>query len=89
MTIDERQEDLSWTAAARLSTHDVSVHHARRLRRQCHKALQTGPRAEKSSIFAIDSVFRRLIGPVVGVAWCLTYLVEIIRRVAAIYAVRP
>jgi hypothetical protein len=29
--------------------------------------------------------FRRIIGPVLVGAWCLAYLVEIIRRAAAIY----
>jgi hypothetical protein len=30
--------------------------------------------------------FRRVIVPALGVAWCLAYVVEIIRRTAAFYS---
>jgi len=31
------------------------------------------------------ALFRRIVGPVVGGAWCVAYVVEIIRRAAAMY----
>jgi hypothetical protein len=31
------------------------------------------------------TAFQRIIGPALGGAWCLAYLVEILRRAAAVY----
>ena len=31
------------------------------------------------------TAFRRIIAPALGGAWCLAYLVEIVRRAAAVY----
>jgi hypothetical protein len=60
---------------ATLRTYDVSQRRARHLRRRCHAALQGKPPA----------TFRPFIVPALGGAWCLAYLVEIIRCTAAIY----
>ena len=72
-----------------LKTYDVSDYHARRLRRQCHAALQSasGPQRPAGPVRAL--LFRRVVGPALAAAWCLAYLVEIARRAAAIYGLRP
>ena len=76
MTFDDDQNDPVAAAVASLRTYDVSERRAERLRRRCHARLQVQPG---------NDAFRRVIGPALGGAWCLAYLVEIIRRAAAIY----
>jgi hypothetical protein len=84
MTGDERPNDRVLDVVASLRTHDVSERHARRLRRRCHARLRTQAWTAAS---AMDdaSVFRRIVGPALGGAWCLAYLVELLRRVAEVY----
>ena len=74
---------------AGLNTHDVSDRHARRLRRQCHAALQRNTAAAHARARVGATLFRRVIGPALAGAWCLAYLVEIVRRAAAMYGLRP
>jgi hypothetical protein len=74
------QDDDILAAVASLRTPDVSERRARRLRRRCHARLQARPEPNKSA-----AAFQRIIGPALGGAWCLAYLVEIIRRAAAVY----
>ena len=72
-----------------LKTLDVSDHHARRLRRRCHAALQSGSGSLLPAAAERRMHFGRVIGPALAGAWCLAYLAEIARRAAAIYGLRP
>ena len=67
-----------------LRTYDVSQRRSRQLRRRCHTMLQAEPSVERLS-WMVDGAFRRDIVPALGGAWCLAYLVELIRCTAAIY----
>jgi hypothetical protein len=84
MTVDDGRDDLLASVAS-LRTYDVSERRARHLRRRCHAALttQSGPKGSAGMVNGI--LLRRVIGPALGGAWCLAYLVEIVRRAAAIY----
>jgi hypothetical protein len=68
-----------------LRTYDVSQRRSRLLRRRCHAILQPEPPPKKLSWTADGALFRRVIVPALGGAWCLAYLVEIVRRTAAFY----
>jgi len=72
-----------------LMTYDVSERHARRLRQQCHAALQKagGPGGPAEPV--IGRFLGRVVGPALGGAWCLAYLAEIVRRLAAFYLLQP
>jgi len=85
MTVDEREKDDVFDAVANLRTRDVSRRRADRLRNRCHALLQTKPEEHVTLGAMSDALLRRVIGPVLGGAWCLAYLVEIIRRAAAIH----
>ena len=78
-------DDDSLASVARLRTCDVSPCHAHRLRRRCHALLQTQPRPKRSPGRGSGTPFRRVVAPAVGGAWCVAYVVEIIRFAAAIY----
>jgi hypothetical protein len=68
-----------------LRRYDVSQSRARQLRRRCHAVLQTEPRTQESARMMDRALFRRIVVPALGAAWCLTYVAEIIRYTAAIY----
>jgi hypothetical protein len=85
MIDDDEQNDQSFDSVARLRTYDVSQRHMDRLRSRCHALLQAQSRRNASISMANSMRFRRFIGPALGGAWCLAYLVEIIRRAAATY----
>ena len=68
-----------------LTTYDVTERHARRLRRQCHAALQSASAAKRPAAAPRGLLFRRVIAPALGGAWCLAYLAEILWRAAAMY----
>jgi hypothetical protein len=85
MTENDSQNDDVAAMLASLRIYDVSSRHADRLRRRCHATLES-PRRTHAPIGGVNgTAFRRFIGPAVGGAWCVAYLVEIIRRVGAIY----
>jgi hypothetical protein len=84
---DGRNDD-TLAAVASLRNYDVSPRRSRQLRRRCHTMLQTQP-PRTSAATAIDTTFRWIIGPALGGAWCLAYLVEIFRRAAAVYLGTP
>ena len=84
MTGDERPNDRVLDVVASLRIHDVSERHVRRLRRRCHARLQSQARTAASAMEDV-SMFRRVVGPALGGAWCLAYLVELLRRVAEVY----
>ena len=87
MTTDHADgpNDDTLAAVASLRTPDVSPRRARRLRRRCHALLQAQPGPKKSAVMMKGTAFQRIIGPALGGAWCVAYLVEIIRRAAAVY----
>jgi hypothetical protein len=87
MTVDrdDKPDDDVLASLARLRACDVSQRRSRHLRRRCHAMLQAEPSVERLSWMVDGALFRRNIVPALGVAWCLAYLVEIIRCTASIY----
>jgi hypothetical protein len=85
MTFNDRQNDQVDAQVASLRMYDVSQPQADRLRSRCHAMLQTQPGRNAPVVIVNGTLFQRVIGPVLGGAWCLAYLAEIIRRAAAIY----
>jgi hypothetical protein len=83
---DDKLDDDVLASLARLRTWDISPRRARRLRGLCHAMLQAEPSVERWSSLVSFSPFRRHIAAALGGAWCLAYLMEIIRSTAAIYA---
>ena len=82
--LDDKQDDDFLASLARLRTCDVSQRRSRQLRRRCHAMLQAESSVQRWS-WMVDGAFRRDIVPALGGAWCLAYLVEIVRCTAAIY----
>jgi hypothetical protein len=87
MTVDpdERRDDDVLASLAALRTRDVSERRSRQLRRRCHALLQADALPRRRPRTVSSAPFREVIVPALGGAWCLVYLVEIIRRAAAIY----
>ena len=87
MTVDrdDAADDDLLASLARLRTCDVSQRRSRRLRRRCHVMLQAQPSVERMSWMVDGALFRRVIVPALAGAWCLAYVVEIIRCTGAIY----
>jgi hypothetical protein len=87
MTVDpgDKADDDVLASLARLRIRDVSQRRSRQLRRRCHAMLQVETSAERLSRMVDGALFRGVIVPALGGAWCLAYLVEIIRCSAAIY----
>ena len=82
---DDQPDDDVLASLARLRTCDVSQRRSRQLRRRCHAMLQAEPPVKRLSWMVDAAPFRRVIVPALGGAWCLAYLVEIVRCTAAIY----
>ena len=85
MTVGEGQDDDALAGVARLRTFDVPPRHEHRLRRRCHALLQTQTRPTRSTGAVSGTPFRRLVAPGLGGAWCVAYVVEIVRIAAAVY----
>jgi hypothetical protein len=87
MTVDrdDKQDDDVLARLARLRACDVSQRRSRQLRRRCHAMLQAQPSVERVSWMVNGVLFRRVIVPALAGAWCLAYVVEIIRCTGAIY----
>jgi hypothetical protein len=85
MTFSDRQDNPVVAAVASLKTYDVSSYQRERLRRRCHALLQAQPAKHASVRMLTGASFRRVIAPALGGAWCLAYLVEIIRRTATMH----
>jgi hypothetical protein len=85
MTVDDTPDDDVLASLARLRNCDVSQRRSRQLRRRCHAMLQGEPSVKRWSWMADEAPFRRVIVPALGGAWCLAYLVEILRCTAAVY----
>ena len=87
MTVDhdDKPDDDFLASLARLRTRDVSQRRSARLRRRCHAMLQAEPPAKRFFWVVEGAPSGRVIFPALGGAWCLAYLVEIIRCTVAIY----
>src|SRR3954468_14439099 len=85
MTVDDEQNDPTLAALSSLRTRDVSPRHAHRLRRRCHALLQAQSGPKRSTTTMRGTAFQRIIAPAIAGAWCLAYLIEIVRRTAAVY----
>ena len=85
MIVDDGQDDRFLDVVASLRTYDISNRRARQLRRRCRAVLQAEPRPKRSAWMVDATSIRRVIVPALGGAWCLAYLVEIIRCTVAIY----
>jgi len=84
MTVDrdDRPDDDVLASVARLRRCDVSQRRSRQLRRRCHAVLQAEPPPMRRPWLVEGGAVRRIIIPALGGAWCLAYLVEIIRCTA-------
>jgi hypothetical protein len=82
---DDKPDDDLMASLASLRTFDISQRRSRQLRRRCHAMLQAEPRTKRWPRMVDEAPFRRVIVPALGCAWCLAYLVEIIRFTATIY----
>jgi hypothetical protein len=86
MSVDDGPSNDTLAALASLTTCDVSRRHARRLRSRCHALLQRQATANRSAAaMPHGSAFRRMFAPALGAAWCVAYLLEIVRRAAAAF----
>lgn len=85
MTEDQGQDDDILAALASLRRRDISPRRALRLRCRCHTVLQAKRGPAPPAAMAVAVAFQRVIGPALGGAWCLAYLMEIVRRAAAVY----
>jgi hypothetical protein len=88
MTIDrdDKPDGDVLASLARLRTCDVSQRRSRQLRRRCHGMLQSERSVDRLSWMVDGAPFRRNIVPALGGAWCLAYVVEIVRCTVAIYS---
>jgi hypothetical protein len=67
-----------------LRPYDVRSDRAERLRTQCHRGLTMQDSSRPSPGRSEAGVWRRAVRVLAG-AWCVLYLVETIRRAAAVY----
>ena len=88
MTVDrdDRPDDDVLAIVAGLRACDVSGRRSRQLRRRCHAVLQPQSRSERAAAMTTGTAFQRVIGPALGGAWCLAYVLEIVRRAVAVYS---
>ena len=85
MNIDDRHEDPVLAAVEGLRTYDLSQRRTHQLRTRCHAVLQARSQRHAPAEAANGTGFGEVIGPALGGAWCLVYLVEVVRRAAAMY----
>ena len=84
--LDDNQDHDFLATLARLRTYDISPRRSRQLRRRCHAMLQAEAPLKRFAWMMDGVPFRRIVVPTLGGAWCLAYLVEIIRCTEAIYS---
>ena len=84
MTSDDLQEDPVFPLLGELRTWDVDAARAQRLRRRCHRVLE----AQRTSTFRPRNNHARAwpFVHVVAGAWCLLYLLLILRRAVDVYS---
>lgn len=84
MNPNDVQEDPVLAALRELRTYDVGPVRVQRLRAQCHSALRMQHSPRHSPRNSEAGVWRRAVRVLAG-AWCVLYMVETIRRAAAVY----
>jgi hypothetical protein len=85
MTPDEHSGDPVLAALSNLLAWDVDERRAHRLRVRCHKALAGQDSAAAAAADGRPARWIQIAGGVILGAWCVTYLVEIVRRAAAVH----
>ena len=85
---DEQDGDVL-ASLARLRTYDVSTRRSRELRRRCHAMLQADATPKRPTWRIVGSWLQRVAVPALAGAWCLAYIVEIIRCTGAIFTDFP
>jgi hypothetical protein len=84
MRPNETGEDPVLAALRELRPCDVSAARARRLRSRCHRGLERQHAVKRAPRSGSADVWRRSVRVFAG-AWCVIYLLETIRRAAAVY----
>jgi hypothetical protein len=84
MTRRNIHEDRVLATLRELSTYDLCSDRAERLRTQCHSRLTMHDSSGESPQLGGAGVWPRAVRAVAS-AWCVLYLVETIRRAAAVY----
>ncbi len=85
MNTDDVREDQVLGEVVRLRPYDPGRIHVERLRRRCHAALRSREQRPAPSVPRDSTWWRRAAGPALVTAWCIAYLLEIVRRAAAVY----
>ena len=85
MTSDDVDNDPLLAAVESLPTLDVDRRRADRLRRRCHASLQARRTRTAPPVVQNRTRLRGAIASGMAGAWCLVYILEIIRRAAVIY----
>lgn len=85
MRSDDVRNDPVLAALRHLRGHDVDQLRAHRLRARCRAALASDRRAADASATMDAAPWRRIVAPALLGFWCAIYVVEIVRRVAALY----
>lgn len=84
MSSNDIQEDPVFGALRELRTYDLSPDRAQRLRSRCHRRLKTQHSSRHVPRGSGAGIWRRAVRVLAG-AWCVVYLLETIRRAAAVY----
>jgi hypothetical protein len=84
MTPSDIQPDPLLAALSELRTYDLSPARAQRLRARCQNRLEMEAGERPSPNDREGSVWPRAVR-ILACAWCVVYLLETIRRAAAIY----
>ena len=84
MSATDTENDPVLAALRGLRTCDVGPAHAQRLRSRCHSGLETRD-SSRHSPAGRDIRMRQRVAGAVGAVWCVLYLLETIRRAAAVY----
>jgi hypothetical protein len=85
MTSDDVHDDPVLTALRQLPTQDVDRRRAHRLHVRCRAALAAGNRAADGAARVDSARWRLTAGPALLAAWCLIYVIEIVRFAVAIH----
>ena len=85
MTSEDDQNDAVLAALSQLRGCDVDQLRAHRLRVRCRAAIVAERRAADATAAVDSGVWRRIVAPALLGAWCAIYVVEVVRRAAAIH----
>jgi hypothetical protein len=85
MTPNDVGDDPVLAALGQLRAQDVGTRRAHRLHLRCRAALAAEKRAADAAAAADSARWTLVAGPVLLAAWCVIYLVEIVRLAGVIY----